>query len=47
MANLTRYANDGVRTVAPPLPYLVEAENGTIAESKYSQEARKLGLRII
>ncbi|KAM5350612.1 hypothetical protein ACJ41O_007117 [Fusarium nematophilum] len=47
VANLTRYAKDGVQIVAPPLPYLVTAKNGEIVPSKYAIKARKLGLDII
>lgn len=45
--NLTRYAEDGVPIVAPPLPYLVISDNGTIVPSSYAIKANELGLKII
>lgn len=47
VANLSRYARDGVRIVAPPLHYLVESENGAMVPSKYAKRANALGLKII
>lgn len=47
IANLTRYAEDGVQIVAPPLYYLVESQNGTIVPSEYAKRANALGLKII
>jgi len=48
IANLTRYAQDGVRIVAPPLPYLVSVgPNGAIVASAYAKRARELGLGIV
>ncbi|KAH6957971.1 PLC-like phosphodiesterase [Ilyonectria sp. MPI-CAGE-AT-0026] len=45
--NLTRYAKDGVRIVAPPLNYLVTGKKGKIVPSAYAKKANKLGLDII
>ncbi|UNI24903.1 Glycerophosphodiester phosphodiesterase [Purpureocillium takamizusanense] len=46
--NLTTYHAAGVRTVAPPLAYLVEAtKDGKIAPSAYARRANELGLAII
>lgn len=45
--NLTTYAEDGVSIVAPPLPYLVANQNGTIVPSTYAIKAKELGLKII
>ncbi|KAF4983939.1 hypothetical protein FZEAL_764 [Fusarium zealandicum] len=47
VANLTRYVEDGVRYIAPPLTYLVTAKNGKIVPSVYAKQAKKLGLKII
>lgn len=47
VANLTRYANDGVPIVAPPLNYLVTSVNKTIVPSDYAMKANELGLKII
>ncbi|KAG0283913.1 hypothetical protein BGZ97_008365 [Linnemannia gamsii] len=47
VANLKRYAKDGVKYIAPPINYLVANKNGTIVPSSYAQEAKKLGLKII
>ncbi|KAL7944912.1 PLC-like phosphodiesterase [Trichoderma barbatum] len=44
--NLTQYKADGVKIVAPPLPYLVTAKNGKIVPSEYAKKANKLGLKI-
>ena len=45
--NLTKYAKDGVRIVAPPLYYLVEEKGGRIVPSAYATAAKKNGLDII
>lgn len=47
VANLTNYARDGVEFVAPPMNYLVKAENGKIVPSEYAKKAKELGLKII
>ncbi|RSM12811.1 hypothetical protein CDV31_006159 [Fusarium ambrosium] len=47
IANLTRYAADGVRYIAPPLPYLVAPKDGEIVPSAYAIQAKKLGLDIV
>ncbi|KAG7419774.1 hypothetical protein ACKAV7_004168 [Fusarium commune] len=48
VANLTRYKEDGVRYIAPPLPYLVTpGKNGKIIPSAYAKKANELGLKII
>lgn len=48
VANLTRYAADGVKVVAPPLPYLVTLdENHQMVPSEYAVKANKLGLKIV
>jgi glycerophosphoryl diester phosphodiesterase len=47
IANLAKYAKDGVKIVAPPLPYLVAVEDGKIVPSEYARTAKKLGLKII
>ncbi|KFH47325.1 Glycerophosphoryl diester phosphodiesterase-like protein [Hapsidospora chrysogenum ATCC 11550] len=48
VANLTRYAEDGVKYIAPPLPYLVTVgKKGEIVPSEYAKKAKKLGLKII
>ncbi len=46
-ANLTTYAADGVKIVAPPIAYLVTAEGGKIVASEYAKKAKELGLKII
>lgn len=46
-ANLTTYAADGVKIVAPPIAYLVAAEGGKIFASEYAKKAKELGLKII
>ncbi|RFU76994.1 glycerophosphoryl diester phosphodiesterase [Trichoderma arundinaceum] len=45
--NLTQYKADGIKIVAPPLPYLVTSQNGKIVPSEYAKKANKLGLKII
>ncbi|GJN74748.1 hypothetical protein PLIIFM63780_009798 [Purpureocillium lilacinum] len=45
--NLTAYHAAGVRTVAPPLYYLVETKGGKIVPSEYARRANELGLKII
>ncbi|KAL6849683.1 hypothetical protein ACO1O0_009226 [Amphichorda felina] len=47
VGNLTRYAKDGLRYIAPPLQYLVVAEDGEIVPSAYAKKAKKLGLKIV
>ncbi|KAF4469852.1 glycerophosphoryl diester phosphodiesterase [Fusarium albosuccineum] len=47
VANLTRYVEDGLKFIAPPLPYLVKAKDGKIVPSEYAIKAKKLGLKII
>lgn len=46
-ANLTKYAQDGVRFIAPPLNYLLSSDNGTIVASDYANKANQAGLKII
>jgi len=47
--NLTRYAKDGVKIIAPTLPYLVTVNNktGEIIPSEYANKTKELGLQII
>lgn len=45
--NLVRYADDGVRILAPPLAYLVENRNGSIVPSRYAHRANALGLKMV
>ncbi|KAL2258179.1 hypothetical protein VTK26DRAFT_8626 [Humicola hyalothermophila] len=47
VAKLDKYAKDGVRIVAPPLPYLVTVEDGRIVPNEYARTAQRLGLKII
>ncbi|KAK4149185.1 SET domain-protein 5 [Chaetomidium leptoderma] len=47
VANLSNYAQAGVKIVAPPLPYLVTVEDGKIVPSEYALTAKKVGLKII
>lgn len=48
VANLTNYKADGVKIVAPPLPYLVTLDDkGKIVPSAYATKANELGLKII
>ncbi|KAF5022553.1 hypothetical protein F66182_5386 [Fusarium sp. NRRL 66182] len=48
VGNLTRYAQDGLRYIAPPLPYLVATgEDGEMVPSVYARRAKRLGLKII
>lgn len=46
-AALKKYAEDGVKWVAPPTSYLLTAVNGTLEASEYAKEAKKLGLGIV
>lgn len=46
-ANLTNYAKDGVKIVAPPLPYLLDVKDGELVASAYAKKAKELGLKII
>ncbi|KAG5929889.1 hypothetical protein E4U42_004081 [Claviceps africana] len=46
--NLTLYARQGIRTMAPPMHYLVQVgADGTMAPSAYANKAKELGLRLI
>lgn len=47
VANLTQYKADGVRIVAPPLPYLVHVLDGKMVPSPYAKRANELGLKIV
>lgn len=52
VANLSRYAADGLQIIAPPTPYLVTVGKGAdgkdkIVPSVYATEAKRLGLAII
>ncbi len=47
VANLKKYAQAGVKIIAPPLPYLVTVANGKIVPSEYAITAKKVGLKII
>jgi glycerophosphoryl diester phosphodiesterase len=48
VANLKKYAKDGVKIVAPPLPYLVTVDqNGKMVPSEYARTAKSLGLKIL
>ncbi|RDA91890.1 putative chitinase [Ophiocordyceps camponoti-saundersi (nom. inval.)] len=48
VGKLSRLAQAGVRTVAPPLPYLLRvADDGQLVASEYATRARELGLGII
>lgn len=48
VANLTTYARDGLKYLAPPVPYLVTAdEDGTMAPSEYANKAKDLGFKIV
>ncbi|OAA73374.1 glycerophosphoryl diester phosphodiesterase family protein [Cordyceps fumosorosea ARSEF 2679] len=46
-ANLSTYAQDGVKIVAPALGFLVEADGDKIVPSQYAVRAKELGLQII
>jgi glycerophosphoryl diester phosphodiesterase len=46
-ALLKKYAQDGVKHIAPPLQYLLTAENGEIVPSDYAKEANRLKLGIV
>ncbi|KAG8416016.1 hypothetical protein J3459_013866 [Metarhizium acridum] len=45
--NLTLYAKEGIKSMAPPMHYLVEVKNGTMVPSAYAKKAKELGLRLI
>ncbi|KAG6042110.1 hypothetical protein E4U41_005658 [Claviceps citrina] len=46
--NLTLHASEGVRTMAPPMHYLVDVSaNGTMVPSAYAIKAKELGLRLV
>lgn len=47
VANLTNYARDGLQWLAPPLPYLLTAEDGKIVPSVYADLAVELGFKIV
>ncbi|KAK3390707.1 PLC-like phosphodiesterase [Podospora didyma] len=48
VASLAKYAKDGIKVVAPPLPYLVTVgKDGKIVPSAYATTAKKLGLKVI
>jgi glycerophosphoryl diester phosphodiesterase len=47
VAALPKYAKEGVKIVAPPLPYLVTIKDGKIVPSAYATKAKELGLQII
>lgn len=46
-ANLTNYAKDGIRFVAPSMSYLVESHDGQIVPSDYAKKAKEAGLKIV
>ncbi|KAK3338598.1 PLC-like phosphodiesterase [Neurospora tetraspora] len=51
-ASLTKYAQDGVQIVAPPLEYLVSTATDKdgkvkVVASEYAKQAKKLGLKVI
>ncbi|KAG5985566.1 hypothetical protein E4U43_006000 [Claviceps pusilla] len=46
--NLTLYASEGIKTMAPPMHYLVQVgANDTMVPSAYANRANELGLRLI
>lgn len=45
--NLDKVKEDGVQIVAPPINYLLTAENGKIVPSRYATRCNELGLEII
>ncbi|KAG6003197.1 hypothetical protein E4U21_002274 [Claviceps maximensis] len=48
--NLALYASEGIRTMAPPMHYLVQvggADNRTMVPSAYAKKAKELRLRLI
>jgi glycerophosphoryl diester phosphodiesterase len=47
VANLTNYALDGIKYLAPPIPYLLTAEDGKIVPSVYADRANELGFKIV
>ncbi|KAG5931863.1 hypothetical protein E4U53_001570 [Claviceps sorghi] len=48
VGNLTLYAGEGIRTMAPPMHYLVQVgADGTMEPSAYAVRAKELGLRLI
>ncbi|KAG5913808.1 hypothetical protein E4U61_006481 [Claviceps capensis] len=48
VGNLERYAREGIKTMAPPMHYLVEVgKNRTMVPSSYANKAKELGLRLI
>ncbi|CEJ88399.1 hypothetical protein VHEMI04711 [[Torrubiella] hemipterigena] len=46
-ANLTRYREEGINYIAPPINFLLSAANGTLAPSVYAKKAKEAGLKII
>jgi glycerophosphoryl diester phosphodiesterase len=47
VANLTNFWEDGLRYIAPPLPYILKAKDGEIVPSAYAKKANELGLKIV
>lgn len=45
--NLAGYAKEGIKSMAPPMGYLVEVKNGVMVPSAYAKKAKELGLRLI
>ncbi|KAM3518589.1 hypothetical protein NHJ13051_008073 [Beauveria bassiana] len=45
--SLSTYAQEGLRIVAPPIGFLVEADGDKIVPSRYALKAKELGLQII
>lgn len=45
--NLTNYAADGLQYIAPPITYLIAAEDGEMVLSDYAKKAKELGLKIM
>lgn len=44
---MTQYKKDGVKILAPPTPYLLDVQNGTIVPSEYAKKAKEHGFDII
>lgn len=47
VANLTNYKADGVKYIAPPIPYLIAAKDGKMVPSDYAIKAKQLGFKIV
>ncbi|KAM3500707.1 hypothetical protein MY11210_009474 [Beauveria gryllotalpidicola] len=47
IANLTTYSQEGLRLIAPPIGFLVEADGDKIVPSRYARKAKELGLLIV